>query len=315
MTNPSIENIELFGDVNGQRERLVALNIGLTIYFPIPFSSCLDQFKGLLDTYLRGVGWSTFKHQNLSGTAKGYRKIAPSTPSTISDWLERQRSFGSACCIWLSDQSTSTSAGGHVFDLFGREAGTREFDSNCLRIQFPRDIIETKGQAQFRAWVREMLVDFPYYSGHLGYTLGTSTLLQVSPYSTLMNDRMYAVGKRFLGVEIEKPHLENYDMKKFIRSPGWVTFLSSERLEQIGGIEHLKGSLTGDFDFLQTRFGWGIVAGRLPQLGDRNRQQDALVEQRALAVQLEPMYSPLPAKLFSQKEHDETVAWLRRLQA
>lgn len=313
MSNVPLDKIELVAEVNGQQERVISLNIGLTVYFPIPFSSCLDAIYHLLNVYLTRVDWSTFKFQNLSGTAKGYKKIAPSARPTIVDWMERKRRYGSACTIWLKDQQSTTDAADNLVDLFARDVATKEFDSNYLRILFPRNIIEQHGRNSFLEWICNMLAPVPYYSAHLGYTLGTSTLLQVSPFSTLMNERLYAVGKRFLGVEIEKPHLENYEMKKFTRSPGWVTFLSNDLLVQVGGIESLKKSLQGDFGYMATKFGGGIRAGELPQVGDRNRQENALVEQRALAGKLEPLYSPMPAKLFSNKEHEETLAWLRRL--
>lgn len=308
-----LDKIELHGTVDGVDQRLIALNLGLTLYFPIPFRDQLAPVDQLLARYLARVPWSTFKFQNLSGTAKGYKRIASTAHTTISDWLTKKRDYGSACAIWLKDGQSIADAGNNLFNLFGRDRGSREHDSNYLRILFPHDLLNGVSVDEFLGWIIEMLGDLPYHSGHLGYTLGTSNLLQVSPYSTPMNERLYAVGKRFLGVEIERPHLENYDAAKYVRSPSWVTFLSKDALAAIGGLASLQKTLKGDFGYLATTRGVAIRAGALPQLGDRNRQGDALPEQRLLSKKLEPLYSPVPAILFANKEDEETLAWLRRL--
>jgi hypothetical protein len=314
MTKPPLEKIELNADVNGVSERVLSLTFGLTVYFPIPFSAQLEAMHHVFDTYLEHIPWATFKFQNLSGTAKGFKKVAASSRQTIVDWFEKKRSYGNECYIWLKDGESPTDAGDNLFEIQAREKGTRDTNADALIIRFPRDIVTDMGADALVQWLCKMLDELPYYSGHAGYVLATSTMLTVSPVSTLMNERMYAVGKRFIGIEIERPLFERYEMKKFVRPPSWLTFLSKDLLASMGGIESLRKSLKGDFGYTATKFGWCIRAGALPQIGDKNRKEDALPEQRALAEKLAPLYSPMPVKLFSNKDHAETLGWHRRLQ-
>jgi len=309
----TLEQIELFADVQGTRERVVGLNIGVTVFSQIPFRAHARAVERSWAAYLRDVPWTTFKFQNLTGTARGYKKIAPAAQSTISDWLAGARDYGSACSVWLKDGASATDAGNHLFRLYGKDDRDSDGDSNFLQILYPADIIDRVGVEPFTEQLHKILDPLPYHSAYAGYTLGTSTLLQVSPYSDVMDARLFAVGKRFLGVDITRPHLENYEMAEHLRSPAWMTFISSELIGRIGGVKKVRSALKGDFGFYDTKHGIGIRAGERPALADKNRRQQVAVEQRALASVLEPLYSKQPAYLFAKKPHEETVAWMRRL--
>jgi hypothetical protein len=313
MDRATLEQIELFADVQGKRERVIGLNIGVTVFFRIPFRAQAKAVARSWAAYLRDVPWSTFKFQNLTGTARGYKKIAPAAQSTVSDWLAGARDYGSACSIWLKDGESPTDAGHHLFRLFGKDDPDSDSDSNFLQILYPADSVDRVGVELFTERLHEILDPLPYHSAYVGYTLGTSTLLQVSPYSDQMDARLFAVGKRFLGAEITRPHLENYEMAEHLRSPAWMTFISSELIDRIGGVKKVRAALKGDVGFRDTKHGVGIRAGERPALADKNRRQQVPVEQRALAGVLEPLYSKQPAYLFSKKPHEETVAWMRRL--
>lgn len=313
MEQGALNQIELFADVQAKKERLIGLNVGLTMFFEIPFRAHAQQIGRAFSAYLRQVPWETFTFQNLTGTSRGYKKIAPSARATISDWTTGARDYGRACSIWLKDGQSATEASDHLWNLFGKDDADTEADSNYLQILFPADVVDRLGGDVFAEYAHDVIKGTPYHSAYIGYTLGTSTLLPVSPYSDLMDARLYAVGKRFPGAEITRPHLENYEMAAHVRSASWITYVSNALLDRIGGAKKVRASLKGNFTYRETSIGLGIQAGDRPQLGDRNRRLDVLAEQKALARVLEPLYSKQPAYLFSRKPHEETLAWFRRL--
>ena len=313
MDRGALEQIELFGEVQGKTERLIGLNVGMTVFFEIPFRGRAKAVSRAWTAYLRDVPWSTFKFQNLTGTARGYKKIAPAAQATIADWFAGTRDYGRACSVWLKDGASPTDAGDHLVNLYGKDEADTDGDSNFLQMLYPADVIDQVGPEKFAERVHGLLQPLPYHSAYIGYTLGTSTLLQVSPYSDLIDARMFAVGKRFAGVEITRPHLENYEMATHVRPPGWITYLSSALMAKVGGARKVRSSLTGNVRYFETGAGLGIQAGERPVLADRNRRQQVAPEQRALAAVLQPLYSDQPAYLFAKKPHDETVAWMRRL--
>jgi hypothetical protein len=307
-----LEPIELFADVQGNRERIIALNVGLLVFFPIPFRLHAQAVENALSAYFNHVPWETFRFQNLTGTSRGYKKITASARATVSDWLNGKREYGKACSIWLKDGQSATDAGDNLLRLFGKDEPDSGNDSNYLLILFPADILDRTPPDAFADRVNEVVSAIPFHSAYVGYMLGTSTLLQVSPYSDLMDERLYAIGKRFLGIEITRPHLENYEMAAHVRSASWITYLSHTFVNLLGGEQTFR-SLKANFKIRQTKTGIGIQAGDMPQLGDKNRRREVAPEQRVLAGTLQSLYSNQPAFLFSTKAHDATIDWFRRL--
>lgn len=308
-----LDRLELWKDVQGARQRLVALNLGLVIYFPIPFKQHAVGVKKAFDSYLSIVDWSRFRFQNLTGTSKGYKKLVKTARATIDDWLSLRRSYGSSCAVWLSDGAEVTEAADQLFNLFGRDVGSKPGDSNFLEIRFPWTIIDNLGSHKVIEEASMIVSKVPFYSAYLGYMLGTSTLLTVSPYHNLIGDHLFAVGSRFIGVDIHRPVLEDYCMRSCVRPPSWVTFLSHGMLEKIGGAAILQPLTSIGVRLFEVAGGIGIQAGSVPQLGDRNRNQHALPEQRAVAQAIQELPCERPAYLFSNREYEDTLAWYRRL--
>ncbi|MFE8604362.1 type VI immunity family protein [Archangium violaceum] len=309
----SAKNLEHIETINGQPVRLVSLSMGLTLFLPIPFRDVASAVGELFEQYLQFVPKSVFRWQNLGGTSSSYKPIASRTFSTIDGWLSLRRSYGSSCAIWLQDGPTDMGTGDHLFRLFGQDHANRPNDSGFLQIFFPWNLPETMGLEPLVNRIHQMLQHLPFHSGYLGYTLGTSTLDTVRPYSSIIATKSYAAAQRYPGLEITKPHLENHQMKAVLRPPSWITFLSHPFLEKLGGENELRNSLKGDFVFRPLEHGLSIQAGSEPRLGDRNRQEDVSQEQRILARRLRPLQSDKPAGLFKEQAYEDTLSWMCRL--
>lgn len=312
-TGSTAKNLEHIETINGQSVRLVGLSMGLTVFLPIPFRDVAGSIRELFDHYLQLVPRTVFRWQNLGGTSGGYKPVSPRAFSTVESWLSLRRSYGSSCAIWLQDGPTKLGSGDNLFNLFGQDHANRPGDSGFLQILFPWNLPETMGLEPLVARIHQMLQHLPFHSGYLGYTLATSNLSTVRPYSSIIATKAYAAAQRYPGLEITKPHLENYEMETVLRPPSWLTFLSHPFIEKLGGEKELRGSLKGDFVLRPLEHGWSIQAGPMPRLGDRNRQEDVSQEQRALAQRLRPLLSDKPAVLFKDRAYEDTLSWMRRL--
>jgi hypothetical protein len=313
MDKATAEKLDLVMPVQGEPQRLTSLSVGLLLFTPIPFKDTAAAFKGLLDEYLQVVPKARFRWQNLGGSSASFKPLAPRAFATIDAWLTLQRGYGQACSVWLKDGATVTDVGDNLFNLWGADRAKRPSDSNYLRILFPWTVVEGETREAFLAAVHGMLQNVPFHSGYLGYVLNVSTLATVAPYSAAINTAAFAAAQRYVGLEVAKPHLENYEMNIALRPPSWVTFLSPPFLERLGGVDQLRAELKGDFRFRQLAHGWSIQAGAEPRLGDRNRGQDVSPGQRELARVFSPCYSDKPAYLFADQPHGATVDWMRRL--
>ena len=313
MVNSIKDKIELVRSVQGEQQRLVGLSMGLTLFTPIPFIDTAKLFNTVFQHYQSMVPKDVFKWQNLGGTNDSYKKITTAAFRTISSWLNQDDNYNGTCSIWLKDGGFSTDVGEYLFNIYGKDVASSKYDSCYVRLYFPYDIMDVMGSDVFIDEINKLMENLPFYSGYLGYTLNLSNLMTVAPYSRAIDKHIFAVTHRFQGVEIFKPHLENYEMKKYLRSPAWVTFLSKQSIEKLGGIEQIRLKIKGEFSFRKLQHGWGIQSGSQPLLGDRNHQQVIAPEQREFARLLIPFYSPNPAFLFSKREHEDSIAWIRRL--
>ncbi|HYO68840.1 MAG TPA: type VI immunity family protein, partial [Archangium sp.] len=254
------KNLEHFETIDGESVRLVSLSMGLTLFLPIPFRDVAGTVKELFEQYLQLVPRTVFRWQNLGGTSSNYKPISSRAFSTIDGWLSLRRSYGSSCAIWLQDGPTDIGTGDYLFRLFGQDHATRPNDSGFLQILFPWNLPETMGQEPLVTRIHQLLQHLPFHSGYLGYTLETSTLNTIRPYSSIIATKSYAAAQRYPGLEITKPHLENYEMKAVLRPPSWITFLSHPFLEKLGGEKEFRGVLQGDFVLRPLEHGWSIQA-------------------------------------------------------
>jgi hypothetical protein len=81
-------------------------------------------------------------------------------------------------------------------------------------------------------------------------------------------------GMRFPGLELDYPIHHAICCKEGIKGGNWLTVLSAELVDKLGGVEQLAATLGEPFVFTDYSGGVLIRAGSVPELGDRNRQID-----------------------------------------
>lgn len=123
----------------------------------------------------------------------------------------------------------------------------------------------------------------------------------------------YALARRFPGLEADYPISSVHYLKDGIKGVNWLTVIGEPWLEKLGGLPVLQAGLGEPFLLHEYAGGVVIQAGRMPQLGDTNRQMD-IAEYRHLARLVKPIrvsdHASFPA--WSGFDSEKTRAWLAR---
>jgi hypothetical protein len=119
------------------------------------------------------------------------------------------------------------------------------------------------------------------------------------------------LGQRFPGLEVNDPDYDSFYIQESIKGGNWVTVLSDHWVDKLGGVEKMRQQLDGpEFRIDEYPGGATILAGSIPELGDRERQIDT-PNYRKVAHLLKPIratYHPGPGGF---RGH-EFEAWLVR---
>ena len=95
-------------------------------------------------------------------------------------------------------------------------------------------------------------------------------------------DHIYAISRKYLGVDLGRPlFLADY-MAHGIKTPNWLTFVGDDFLEMMGGKDTMIGKLPESVEPLDLEHGLLLKAGPQPLFGEVNRKED-LADYRAVA--------------------------------
>ncbi|MDM8542946.1 DUF3396 domain-containing protein [Desulfococcaceae bacterium HSG9] len=124
---------------------------------------------------------------------------------------------------------------------------------------------------------------------------------------------VYALAKRFPGLEVDYPYLHVLYLDSGIKGVNWLTTLGQKWLSEIGGIISLNRSLDDDYKLYEYSEGVVIQAGPHPEIGDVNRKIIPKYYQK-LARILKPIQVKEHKRFHGTEGFgpDETVEWLQR---
>lgn len=126
----------------------------------------------------------------------------------------------------------------------------------------------------------------------------------------------YTLASRFPGVDVRWTMLHSMRLNHGTRGADWLTILSDEYLEQLGGLAAIKERME-DLPVLAYQGGAVLQAGALPQVGD-NEQGIDIPEYKKVGAIVEPVrhknyggihIGSAPNPKFSKEEY---AAWLAR---
>jgi hypothetical protein len=131
-------------------------------------------------------------------------------------------------------------------------------------------------------WSRR-LQPFHGYGGIGVLTMHDGALAQMH------EEEVFGIAQRFPGLEVDYPMDHSIWTQRGVKGGNWITVLSDHWVEKLGGVEKIRQALgTEPFRVNEYPGGVLILAGSIPETGDRNREID-VPNYRKLARVLKPL--------------------------
>ena len=302
-------HVKLF-ELHQGSELIMHLGIGMTLFFPRPFSDVRAAVWDLWQKYLVLVGKEKLTWARLGGGNRS-RAVNASTFRTIEAWLTGTKDYGKDCWISIHDGPMDC-LGQYSFELEGLgDPGEDEEDVGCLDMRFPIDWLDSDsvhGPALIEQLV-SLAAKVPFYCGMAGF------VFHRSPYKyDATIGKMAALSKRFEGVEISASHREVYWAAKGLVSVNWITLLGDGLVAKLGGRNALSKKLPTDCEVIPLEHGVAVLSGDIPLLGDKNTGKEELRLWRNVYQVLKPLQFVDTIYEFDPFEFDgeRTAEWLQR---
>jgi hypothetical protein len=147
-------------------------------------------------------------------------------------------------------------------------------------------------------------------SGHGGFVFVYDPWLKADAL-----DAIYALARRFWGVDVEDLNRTLPSMKKGIKGVNWITLVGRwflDEPETPAGLDDLAKVPNVEVD--QRKHATVLVAGPCPAAGDQHRPDHSLAPYFAVAKALEPLFLNTHPDFSSERfiTNGNTVGWLRR---
>jgi hypothetical protein len=147
-------------------------------------------------------------------------------------------------------------------------------------------------------------------SGHGGFAFANDAWLKVTAL-----DSIYALARRFWGVDVEDMNRTLPLMRDCIKGVNWLTLLGRDLASRSDVRTNLEGlSSTADVTVEHWQRAIVMVAGSKPTVGDQERSDGSLDPYFAVAEALRPLFLRTHPDFLSERfaTNGNTVGWLRR---
>jgi len=147
--------------------------------------------------------------------------------------------------------------------------------------------------------------------GYAGIGILESPSLSVAQY---YEKTVYAISKRFLGIEVDDPLSHVLYLKGGIKGVNWLTVLSEIWLNKLDNSMELIDGLPSEYKTYRYSEGVIIQSGLYPELGDTNRNLN-LKSYPKLAQILKPIYIKDHGRMKAYEgfDYEGTMKWIMRL--
>ena len=183
--------------------------------------------------------------------------------------------------------------------------------SGYVRLVLPASSI-SQSVPSYLALARNMGQMFSYDFGHAGYAINWN---HVGEHKKDVLRAMYSLGNRYPGLDMAHPFCTKYIASKGIKCVNWLTFLSKDSCDRLGGLPALKMRF-GNSVVIHDAYNNGamIQAGPFPEIGDVNRQENLPIYHQVGKV-LAPIRCREHPRIFGPEgigDDEATEKWLSR---
>jgi Protein of unknown function (DUF3396) len=260
----------------------VAICFGLscTLYFsnghlPEVHRQTLDCFASYLKLCASEIRWARLPNRKgfISPDLTDVHKFTSSLPQPEDDEYWELTVHGG---------EKRTSANPYYFEVMLSPASRRIL--SYVKASLPLDWYR-RNNGSFSSLMLEFCRALRPISGY-----GGITLLEAPNNSIRQRHQpeVSMIANRFPGLDLDYPFYHVIHLVKGIKGVNWLTCLNNSLLEKVGGLGHLKQTLSAEIVFHEFPHGVLVQAGTHPQLGDR-QQEIALPLYTELSRALKPI--------------------------
>ncbi|MGH7496385.1 MAG: type VI immunity family protein [bacterium] len=252
------EQFDQYG-VEGQCKFKICLD--LTLYFDGRFRENADGILHFYQQCLKLIE-KDIKFFDVDGKNK-FKKIKSDTLDLLPYWTTAEAEARDIYGLKLESGQTKEDVSDRAFHMYrGR------LNPGYVRLIVPLEYASDSAQS-FVLVAKNAADRLRFISGHGGY----STNMTSDYESQQESGHVYALSRRYQGVDFDIPRSFARFMKDGIKGINWLTFLGESLVAKLGGKEELKAKLSKELSFHELQHGIMVQAGPEPQLGDVNRKE------------------------------------------
>ena len=249
----------------------VYLRDGITVAFfmPTPLEAAAPGIRLALERYLARLVPGTLKWASVGADAEEFRpltaKAVERCRSMLSNEATRKRDL---TAFHLVDGACDGDAPSHGVFLIGNPTDAQEpLESNLLQFYFPSSVVDTAEQAdQFVDLLIHLSEKLPIKYGYASPSLHWSEVSEIDAFAAARR-----IAARSPGFDVQYNEYTRSDLGNMTRGARWLTWLGVDLVKRLGGFQQLLNLTSHDVHVVETAAGVLIRAGRVPDVGDQNR--------------------------------------------
>mgnify|MGYP000698082756 CR=1 FL=1 len=307
---PSIpESLEL----SEEDVRWVSLTFGVTLYTDALFSEVPEAMLRSFNLFLNTIPPDSLRFYSTE-TMRKHKPITKRTFGMLEAWSRPDAPARKDIDLELKDGNAYQDAPKFKFHVCAGEKGSTKYKhklSNVVSMAFPAEWGMERADDLLK-YVENLCSFFPFQSGHAGFSFEYSRYAAKEGQQHAWNESM-----RHRGIDISGVPKDTFAVgQDGAKGVGWLTILSEQYVEQIGGLANLQRSLSKDIELIDVPSGTIIKAGPMPLIGDVNEPDDLSLYREVYRV-IEPLVETAAGRCkawtLGGTPLEKTKTWYRRL--
>lgn len=285
-------------------------NIVIAFFRKCPFADMVDGAKYCVDQYLQMIPNDVLQWSIIGPSAGTHKPLTDKSLTRCLSMLTVATAKKKDVHFRLLGPEKYGSDYGLILDGMKMPSNEGFLDqTNMIEMRFPREYLNEMGEDAFVAKVTDLFEKLPCDSGYASVSLcfgKESRLGKTGGY-------IIPLALRSHGFDIPKNLSTGTSLGDRCRGARWLTMLSDELIDELGGSDLLNKKLLDGVEIISTTHGILLRAGRSPEIGDVNRNQmTPLVASVAHAIEPVTYFGDASVRPLFGGDKEKQLRWERR---
>jgi len=292
---------------DGEKILLIRDSIILTFFSKSSFYKRAEEILTIFEIWLDIIPKETLKWAEIGASADEPKKINSKTLARCRDLLTKKAKKDIIAFSIMGKEAYNPS---YALTTIGSNEDILEEETNLLEMRFPADFLQQFGIDEFIALSIKMAESLSYDTGYASLALNWAVESELASAAKII----MPIVLRHPGFDVHWNEESRYEIDTKSRGARWLTFLSSEHVNTLGGQEQLQKQLDPGVELLTAGQGIALRAGLEPTPGDFNRQDNLpLIRSVAQAIEEVTYFGDTAIARFLFLEDEEKFErWERR---